>query len=298
MIYLQANKILTPIDFSKTSIKAIKHAATIAQLFKGELILLYVQKGSEMTDVIMPAIKLKDYSAITNYIRLKLDRLAEKIKAEYKIAVKAIVSVGNVTSEIVTIAEDSNVGLIVMGTHGSDSPNDFLFLGSNAYRTLTKTSIPVLTVRSNTKKKGYGTILLPIDLSEHSRQKVNVALQLAAKFNSHIHVLGLFTNNEDDKEYKLKVFLSQIKKAAKGKKLVYSGEIVKASNRAKQTLNYSRKIGADLIIAMSDQSAEFSRIVLGTYAHQLINDSKIPVLCIPPEIHNENLSEPVIGGMW
>ncbi|MGZ3885079.1 MAG: universal stress protein [Bacteroidia bacterium] len=298
MIYLNANKILTPVDFSKTSLKAIKHAASITQLFKGELILLYVQKESDLVDVIMPAIRLKDYSAITDYIRSKLEQLAEKTRADYSIKVKVVVSTGNVTSEIVNIAEEQGAGLIVMGTHGSDSPNDFLFLGSNAYRTLTKSSVPVMTVRTNTKKQGYGTILLPIDLSEHSRQKVNVALQLAGKFNSHIHVLGLFTENEDSKEYKLKVFLSQIKKAVKGKKLVYTGEIIKASNRAKLTISYSKKIKADMIVVMSDQSAEFSRITLGTYAHQLINDSPVPVLCIPPELHPENLSSPVIGGMW
>ena len=38
--------------------------------------------------------------------------------------------------------------------------------------------------------------------------------------------------------------------------------------------------------------------ILGNYAHQLINNSQIPVISIPPEVHPENLEEAVIGGMW
>ena len=49
---------------------------------------------------------------------------------------------------------------------------------------------------------------------------------------------------------------------------------------------------------MSDQSAEFSRFILGSYAHQLINDSLIPVLAVPPEVHNENLEQDSFGGLW
>jgi nucleotide-binding universal stress UspA family protein len=299
MIYLHANKILTPIDFSKTSVKAIKHAAEIARLFKGELILLNVQKESDLVDIILPAIKLKDYSVITNFISEKLEKQAEKIRHGYNIKVSTLVSTGNVTSEIVSVANEKGVGLIVMGTHGRDSENEFLFLGSNSYRTLTKSNIPVMTVRTNTKKTGYSNILLPIDLSEHSRQKVNIAIQLASKFDAHLHVLGLLGKNETKDEYSLKVFLSQIKKIAKGKKLIYTSEIVPAEHRAKQTLAYAQKTKSDLIIVMSDQSAELSRIFLGTYAHQLINDAKMPVLCIPPETHPENAPDSIGGGgMW
>ena len=49
---------------------------------------------------------------------------------------------------------------------------------------------------------------------------------------------------------------------------------------------------------MSDQDAGFSRFILGSYAHQLINDSLIPVLSIPPEIHEENIGTDSIGGLW
>lgn len=36
---------------------------------------------------------------------------------------------------------------------------------------------------------------------------------------------------------------------------------------------------------MTDQDTEFKSVLLGNYIHQLINNSKTPILCIKPEIN-------------
>lgn len=298
MININTKRILIPIDFSKTSLRAIRHGAFLAKRTKGELILLHVQKKNDLMDVILPAINIKNPTVITDFIQEKLAQLAADTRKEYGIRVTPIVSLGHVTSEIVDIADENEVGLIVMGTQGSDSAND-VFLGSNAYRVLTKSEMPVLTVRTEAPKLGYSHILLPVDTAPHSRQKVKAALQLASKFASQVHVLGILGKDEDYHEFKLKVILPQIEKLAKAKKLACSGEIVKSDDRAAKTLSYAKKVNADLIICMRDETTELTKqLMLGTFSHRLLNESKIPVLCIPPELHPELLEEDSIGGMW
>ena len=297
MINLNTNKILIPVDFSPVGVRAISHGAFLAKLTKGELILLHVQKKTELLDIIMPALKIKDASVITDYIEGKLKDMAEGISKEYGIVVKPVTSIGNITTEIVKTAEKLKAGMIIMGTQGGDSGND-LFLGSNSYRLLTKSSIPVMTVRTVSPKVGYKNIVLPIDLSEHSRQKVNMAIQLAAKFGAHLHLLGLLAKNDTEHKFKLEVILPQIEKLAKAKKIVCTADIKATPNKAKATLAYAKSKKADLIITMSDQDAEFSRFILGTYAHQLINDSLIPILSIPPETSQGIVGADSIGGLW
>jgi len=296
MINISTNRILVPVDFSKTSNRAIKHGAFIAKLCKGELTLLHVQK-KELLDIILPALSIKDPSEITKYLQKKLDDIAGIVRKECGVTIKTMMTVGNITSEIVAVAEKIKAGMILMGTQGADSEND-LFLGSNAYRVLTKSAIPVMTIRSEAPKLGYRHILLPLDSSEHSRQKVNAAVQIADKFASRLHVVGILGKNEENYKYKMEVIFGQVKKMAKAKKLVCTTEMVVSADRAKKTLVCAKKVNADLIITMTDQSAGPSRIILGTYAHQLINNSKIPVLSIQPEIHEENLEQDSIGGMW
>ena len=48
MINLKTKKIVVPFDFSETAENAVKHAAFIAAITKGELILLNVQKKNEI----------------------------------------------------------------------------------------------------------------------------------------------------------------------------------------------------------------------------------------------------------
>ncbi len=141
-------------------------------------------------------------------------------------------------------------------------------------------------------------ILLPIDSSEHSRQKVNSAIKIANAFGAKLNVLGLLGKYEDNYEYKLKVILPQIKKLASKEHVMCASEIDRAVNRAQKTLEYADKMKADLIIIISDQKEGLSSLILGSYAHQLINNSQVPVLSIPPQALSENVEEAVMGGLW
>jgi nucleotide-binding universal stress UspA family protein len=295
---IKTSKILIPVDFSKTSLNAIKYAAFMAKYTKGELVLVHVQSKTELLDIILPAIKLKDVSVITDFLYEKLEKIAGDIKKRYGIPVSSFVTTGHVTSEVINMAEETKATMVVMGTHGKDSDNGF-FLGSNAYRVLTKSDIPVMTVQTAADKLGFQNILVPIDTSDHSRQKVDSAIFMADKFAAKLHIIGiLHSGNQGEKNYKYKmeVILDQIKKMADKKKISCTTDIQFADNRAKTTLEYAKKVKADLILSMTDQNAEFSSVVLGNYIHQLTNESKIPVLCIPPEL-NPDMLNGAIGGL-
>lgn len=295
MIKFKASKIVIPVDFSKTSIKAIKHAAFIAKVNKGELILLNVQKKNDLIDVIFPAFKLKDMSIVTDFLSEKLENLAGDIRKEFGVKVTSLVSLGHITSEIVAVADEHKADLIVMGTHGGDSKSSLL-LGSNAYRVLAKANCPVLTVRDNTPKVGYANIVLPIDSTSHTRQKVVPTLQFAEKFASKIHILGILSPGEENEKHKLEVVIGQIEKMAAKSKLASDSLILTTEDSSEKILKYAAKTKSDLISIMSDQNGGVSAI-LGQFAHHIINDSKIPVLTFKPVHHNDTASFS-FGGMW
>jgi nucleotide-binding universal stress UspA family protein len=283
MINLKTKKIIVPCDFSKTAENAVKHAAFIAAYTKGELILVYVQKKNDLLDILLPAFNIKKPSAVSDILSEKLSVEAARIQKEYAVKTIPVFSTGNITTEIANLTDEFEADLIIMGTQGSDSKNEG-FLGSNTYRTINKCSVPVLTVSSNPSKKGFETILLPIDLSAHTRQKVTSAIQMAKLFTSHIHVLGLYNDSEEVDKFKLDVYLKQIEKECLKHKVAMTSLAVKTTNKVKRTLTYAKKINADLIVSMTDQDSEFKSVLLGNYIHQLINNSKAPVLCIHPEI--------------
>ena len=297
MIKLNTKRILIPHDFSVTSTKAIKHAAIMAKYNQGEVFLLYVKKNPSILNILPSKSELREIAKDSeNYKRLMEDS-AEEIRNKYGVPVKVLVGVGGKIHEILKIAEKKNVGLIVMGTQGSESVSN-LFSGSNSHKVVSKSQIPVLTVRTVSKKDGYATILLPIDLSEHTRQKVNVAIQLAKIYSSKIHLIGLFGSNEADHKFKLQSILKQVEKRIKLDDVEVSQETHLTKDAVKTTLLSAKQINADIIITMTDQKAGSGNLLSPTYDHQLVDESGIPVLSIPPEVHDENIEPASIGGLW
>ncbi len=278
-------KILIPIDFSETSLLAIEHAAFTAQLFKAELVLLHVvEKYWEKFSIITPELQVDVPSDFMESIEKRLEDIAANIRAKNGVKSTCITSNGNIYSEITNISKEQEVDLIVMGTHGVSGIVEF-FVGSNTYKVVTKATCPVLSVQGNTTQLGYKNILLPIDDSIHSRQKVNHAIILAKHFASKIHVLGLADKEYDEVDLgRFDVKLLQIQEYAVKCGVTCDRNIIKGSNQAKMTLDYANSTPTDLIVIMTDQEEGISGRLLGTYAQQVVNHSKIPVISIHPQL--------------
>jgi len=286
MINFKAKKILVPYDFSANADKALTHAAFIASFQKADLYIVHVINKSELVDIILPIMKLKTNKVIIDLVNDRLNDVCSKIRKDHGITPKTIVSTGNITTEIVNLSEENGIDLIIMGTQGKDSKSD-LFLGSTAYRLVTKSSVPVMTIKDQVSKKGYQNILLPIDLSFHSRQKVNYAISMAKVFSAKITVLGLYDEKEKDDKFKLEVIAKQIAKLCEKSKVPYEQYIDKTDHRISKTNVFAKKHKSDLIVTMTDQKIDGYSGLLNSYDHELIHTSKIPVISIEPEISGD-----------
>jgi nucleotide-binding universal stress UspA family protein len=224
-------------------------------------------------------IDLKDVEANTQN---RLEELAKELHKEYGIIVHALISTGNISIEIVKICNNQKCGLIVMGTQGY-SAIEMVFIGSNTLKVLGASKVPIMSVRTITNKTGYRNIVIPIDSSLHSRQKVNLAIELCRDFGAHLNILGMTDETDSNFEMKLGVIFKQIKELAEKRNVGVSCQLeTNISNRAKATLAYTEKVKGDMIIIMSDQDVEYTGIFLGQYEQQIVNFSTVPVLTVIP----------------
>lgn len=275
-------KILIPIDFSETSMLAIEHGGFIAQLFKAELVLLHViEKHWEQFSIIAPELRVSPPDDLINLIEKRLAEVASDILSRYGVKSMHITSTGNIFNEILSVSKEHNVDLVVMGTHGTSGVMEF-FIGSNTFKMVTQSECPVISVQAHSKKIGFKDILLPIDDSAHSRQKVNHAIVLAKHFASKIHILGLSDSDKDIDVKKFEIKLEQIEEYIKKCDLPFTRKTVDGKNQATTTYDYAKSVNADLIVIMTDQDENITGRLMGTFAQQIINHSKIPVLTIQP----------------
>ena len=297
MIHFNSNKILIPVDFSDTSFLAIKHGAFLAKYTKGDVYLLHViNKQYEHYAVLEQPLHIDDPAKYETSASNKLNELADSIRSEYGISVNTIVSLGNPTKEIINNANEIKADLIVMGTHGY-SPLEELVIGSNTLKVITKSKCPVMTMSEKASRFGYKNILMPIDTSGHSRQKVNYSIELSKTFSAHLHVVGLLGRSDANEQPGMDIVLSQVKKLATEKSVTCTTEVLNdVKNRADSTIKYAEKVKADLIIIMTDQEAEISGFFLGPYSQQVIHHSKVPVVAITPELSADGTDVSVLSG--
>ncbi len=297
---LQLKKIMVPTDFSETSEMALAHAAFLAHLLHAELLLVHIQAFDPYYyDIPEPLIIIQDQDKLDKYIAEKLVEMSRAVEEEYGIKPRHMTSIGHVSNELVQLAQNEKADLIIMGTHGAKGFEEMI-IGSNAHKIVDLAPCPVLTVQAHATKPGFSSFILPVDRSQHSREKVPFALALAKAYGAKIHIVGLLNENDideedDDNEYgKLQIVLDQVQDATEKSGVAYTRHTVKGTHLAAEALKYGKSVNADLIIIMTDHESAISGLFMGPLAKQIVNHSRIPVLSIKP--HYGNFESPDLSG--
>jgi len=279
----QIQRILIPYDFSETAELALEHATFMAKLHKAEVHLLHIVESYSFTSAISNAFSKSqtEYETkIETSANVRLKEIADKIHQTSGMKVYHATETGKIYKRIISIAEEKNIDIIVMGTHGTSGFQEFL-AGSNAFRVVMGAPCPVISVQTHAKKIGFKDIVLPIDNSTVSRQKVKFGIEIAKHYNSVIHIAGIMTMNDVELQRRFEVKVHQVKEYVEEHEVPYTVKMFKGDNIASITMDYSNQINADLIVIMTEQ--ESSSLFMGSYAQQIVNHSKIPVLSVRPQ---------------
>ena len=260
-------KLLVPTDFTNEAHSAIQHAVKLGVIIQAEVILLNVVK--EKNDISNATAKLADE-----------EKWAKSINEN--IEVRSIVRVGNIFDDIGDAASELGVSMIFMGTHGASGWQKIT--GSYAIKVITNSSVPFIVVQDQLMNDtGYDSIVVPLDLNNETKQKLEMVANIAHYFDSEVH---LITPNESDEflSNKLKANRIWAAKYLKGKKVKFTTQIVdEGDNLLEGVFKLSAKVEADLIAIMNLQKNSLMGILGSSYQQEIIaNKAKIPVLCLNP----------------
>lgn len=134
-------KILVPVDFSQESIKAVDEALTMADS-SNNVLLLHVAPD---LDVTTPGVMWETMSEVSQRQHVLQTFASTFDDAKYK-GVQFHAAVGDAGRKIIELAEQENVDLIVMPSHGRTGFKRLL-IGSVAERVLRLAHLPVLVLR-------------------------------------------------------------------------------------------------------------------------------------------------------
>jgi nucleotide-binding universal stress UspA family protein len=279
------NKILVPIDFSEQSLIALEQSFNLAREYNAEITLLNVIEESGMLARFFSKDQQED---MKKKIQEQLDELAIEQEKKSKIKINTLIAKGAVYEKINEVAEIINATMVIMGTHGGEGDGiKKRFIGSNALRVVRESKIPVITIKGKHHRQGCRNIVLPLDLSKETREKVSNAIQLSRLFGgATIRVVSVLFTTDEFVVNRITRQLGQVKTFLEKEHVECSAEIIKGikgeETLAQNILEYAQKVDGDLIMIMTQQEVDFTQYFIGSSAQEIINHSNIPVLSIRP----------------
>jgi len=268
--------IVIAIDFSKCSIHALEYAIEIANKIKANILMVWVD-NTVSAEYVFPEEESE--------MRFERKQHFEKIQEKYKNRLTGgkfdyKLRKGKVYFEVAKQAKNVKAELLICGTHGISGFEEF-WIGSNAYKIVTHSSCPVITVRYDFKLKSIiNKILLPIDGSAQTAKKVFYATKFAKYYDSEVHILALYSNSVKAIQRRIDNNVKIVKKYLEDNNISCKSYSLLSENITYATMDYASKNDIDLIAIMTEQEITPSRSFLGTTAQQIVSNSASPVLCI------------------
>jgi len=271
--------LLVPIDFSNDSIHALEFAIMIANRLGLNIRLIHVKRKNADFNA---SFNINDFdevikSGITDNFEKLIGLYGPQLKGQFDYRIRE----GRIYGEICNQAKYGDSELIVMGTHGVSGFEE-RWVGSNAFRVVSNAACPVITIRYDFPHRPISRIVLPIDITNETRQKVPFVAELALIFKAEVHVIDIRENNKALTLKKLNEYTTQVMSYLKRKEIRCVRDSLKGKSLADISIEYSLMCDADLVAIMIEQNEKSHSLWLGAYAQKMVNHSPTPVISFRP----------------
>ncbi|MCB0477585.1 MAG: universal stress protein [Crocinitomicaceae bacterium] len=260
-----SHPILIPVDFSEPCLAAVKHSYSLAKAENCKIMLLNVQaKGAPSN----------------GQVQAQLQKLVEQIKSESGVEAEYKIVPGNkVANLILKVAKEIEPRYIIIGLDKKGDSNEFI--GSMTFRVISRSNAPVLCINKDRDMK-FKKIVMPIDLSKSSRQKLPKVLHIAQLTDAEVDILLVLEENHPLNKQKLILYGNQVADMLSKKKVKNVTHFVTGGKYHRMITKHADKVGADLLVIMTQAEYTYMELFVDKTAMHIINDTTIPVLSLRP----------------
>jgi len=271
-------KIIVPIDFSEHSEYALKTAAKLARINNAEILALHML---EMSDIMLTASDGMQYEKAVYFYKMSEQKFDKFLEKDYlkDLKVTPIIKHFKVFSEVNDVAHKNDADLIIMGSHGSSGVKEF-FIGSNTERVVRSADIPVLVVKSSVKDVNFESVVFACDFAEESIKPYINAVKMFNKIGSKFSIVYVNLPNERFKsslEIEKRV-INFLTKADGNLNRMKDVSYVSDYTAEDGILNFSTKIGADIIAVPTRGKKGLAHFFEGSISEDVANHAILPVI--------------------
>lgn len=286
-------KILVAIDGSEHSYDAVRALAHLARA--DDLIVLHALEVPQPAyPRITPEVAADIYATVEREMRKEGERLLDRLTSMLPLDVGPVtkrLETGKPVDMILSVAQERQVDLIVMGTRGVGSIKE-LVLGSVSHRVLCQAHCPVLVVKQPLRE--VRQILLPVQGQDDAQAAVSFAAKKPFRNPVDVTVLtavsfapppwpadaGVAEAIRTDVMESARYFVEDV--AAKLPPDMYRARpIAHLGTPSSVILKEASALKPDLVLMGSRGRHGLTRFVLGSVSHAVLHEASCPLLMFP-----------------
>ena len=274
--------IVVGIDFSKNSENALRHGVAVALKTNAKLHIVWVKN---------PASGEKLGATDDNHmLELAQAKLAELEKISRTEApgheINSVILEGKPYLKIAQYAENLPESLLIVGSHGASGFEE-MFVGSNTMKIVGLSKVPVLIIGSHVQiNRDLTKVLLPIDTSFETLQKVKFSCEIAKAFSAKVSHLGICMPCTSETRHIINVQLNNAANICDGMNVRYSASTIDVRGSfADSVVTWAKNEDVNLIAIMREEEDDITSFWLASNTRQLMNLAPMPLLVIPNVNH-------------
>lgn len=285
MTMIHLNRLLFPTDGSDCAERAREHAAYLATRFDAAMHVVQVEERDvDLTD----AIDFREADVLADLHAADSETSAARVE-ERRIAHPSV------PDGILSYAEEQDVDLVVLGTHGRRGVQRVM-MGSVAEEVVRRATCPVVTVGPSARppdEMGGGRLLVPIDFSEFQDRLLKHALGVARAYDMTLillHVVEVEGLPDVYQVYstppepgvladRIEQVLEQRADEIREQGVEVALE-VRSGHAAEEILDTAAGLDADFLAIATHGRTGLDRILLGSVAETVIRQAPCPVLTV------------------
>jgi len=300
---LEIKLILCPIDFSEFSIRAYRHALSLAQHYQAKLVAQHIVELWRYPYADYAACA-GDYQEFCRALREGgKEQLQEFVKnhTHDEIQPELVVHQGTAPDCILSFAQVQKTDLIVMGTHGQRG-FDRLVLGSVTNRVMRRAPCPVLAVckpshesfaadMASGKERGHvhhlSRVLFCSNLSASSERALTYAISATEEYDADLTLLHVLEGvpRSAKMEEAVATAMEQLDKLIppEGRKTLRIKTAVRIGKPYQQIIQLAQEAQIDLVAMGVRGRGALDLAVFGSTTYRVLQLGPCPVLAVPFE---------------
>jgi hypothetical protein len=179
-------------------------------------------------------------------------------------------------------ASDQDYALVVIVTHGIKGLRQRLF-GADILKLVSKIPVPTLVVQEQSKLvSSCERILIPVSTHQSFNHALDATILFARLFHSEVILYSIYKPGFEWPDELLKNIERAVRELEKqGIRMtrIREDQNVYSMGYSKQTLNYAKSSGADVICIIPVSSKEYYYFAQSDKESLLLNDLHLPILC-------------------